>query len=319
MKKGLGRGLNALLGFDGGTEPEENQNNNSGTNGGFSAEGSAQTAEAAHNVRHIDIRKIEPNRQQPRQYFDEAALAELAESIKSFGVIQPLIVKDSGGHFSIIAGERRYRAARMAKLETLPVIVKDYTEMETLQIALIENIQRQDLTPVEEAACYKRLMEDFFFTPEDIAEKVGKNRHAVAGLVKLLELDERVQGFAAEGKLTASHAQALLTVHDGDAQLKIAERIVADGLSVRATEALIAVYVRNAEKQAARERETPEVPEKFNDDVIHAYRKAAEDLKTLLGAKVQIRHGKKKGKIEIEYYSPEELDRLLGLFRQLSI
>jgi ParB family chromosome partitioning protein len=230
MKKGLGRGVNAL---------KENKN------GDINAESAPALPGGAVEV---DIRRIEPGTGQPRKYFDEGSLQELAESIKSFGVIQPLIVKDSGGFYTIIAGERRYRAARIAKLETLPVVIKEYTEMETLQVALVENIQRKDLTPIEEALCYKRLMDDFFFTSDDIAEKVGKNKHAVAGTVRLLELDERVQRLAADEKLSASHAQALLSLKNNDEQFKCAEKIIEGQMSVRAAEAYITKVIKNAEK-----------------------------------------------------------------------
>jgi ParB family chromosome partitioning protein len=264
---------------------------------------------ASGGVIMADIRKIEPNSQQPRRYFDEDALAELAESIKVYGVIQPLIVKDNGTHYSIIAGERRFRAARIAKLTEVPVIIKDYSDMEVLQIALIENIQRQDLTPIEEALCYKRLVDDFFYSPSDIAEKIGKSKHAVTAMLQLLELDERVQGLAAEGQLTASHAKVLLTLKDGDDQLEIAEQIIEKGLSVRGAEALIT--------QMERDEQAEQIREKLPENVMAAYRRAEEDIKAALGAKVNIKPGKKKGKIEIEYYSPDELERLLTVFKQI--
>jgi ParB family chromosome partitioning protein len=295
MKKGLGRGLGALLDRDGEATAE------------VSRDGGA----AEPGVTHIDIRLIEPNAEQPRQYFNEDTLLELAESIKSFGVIQPLIVKDCGGHYAIIAGERRFRAARIARLETLPVIVKDYTPLETLQIALIENIQRQDLTPIEEATCYKRLMEDFYFSQEDIAEKIGKNRFAVSAAVRLLELDPRVRDLVASGQLTASHARLLLAIKDNEMQFACAQKIIEKDLSVRGAEALVSAMETAA---PAGERQDALVDEA----VLQAYRQAEYDLKTLFGAKVNIRQGKQKGKIEIEYFSPQELDRLLCLFKTIN-
>jgi ParB family chromosome partitioning protein len=288
IKKGLGKGLEALLG------PAETESTETAGSGG---------------VLMADIRKIEPNSQQPRRYFDEEALAELADSIKVYGIIQPLIVKDNGTHYSIIAGERRYRAARLAGLAELPVIVKDYSDMEVLQIALIENIQRQDLTPIEEALCYKRLVDDFFYSPADIAEKIGKSKHAVTAMLQLLALDERVQSLAAEGQLTASHAKVLLQLKDGDDQLGAAEQIIEKGLSVRGAEALILQMEKDEQEEVIREK-PPE-------SVLAAYRKAEEDIKLALGAKVVIKPGKKKGKIEIEYYSPDELERLLTVFKQI--
>ena len=295
-KKGLGKGLGALLSIDESEMREERAASNTGT-----VEESGTT--------HIDIRKIEPNRNQPRQYFDDVALEELADSIRTYGVIQPLILKDCGGYYSIIAGERRFRAARLANLETVPAIIKDYTELEILQVALIENIQRQDLTPIEEALCYKRLMEDFFFSQEDIAGKIGKNRTAISNAVRLLELDERVQQMVSANRLTVSHARVLLTIKDGDAQFAVAEQVLKEDLSVRAAENLVAAAL----KEASRIPESP-LPIQ-NHDMKAAYRQAEDALRELFGAKVSILQGKKKGKIEIEYYSPEELDRLLGLFK----
>lgn len=307
MKKGLGKGLGALLDLETdepGLQPAAAETS--------PAQTTQTDAVSKGGVLNVDIRKIEPNRQQPRQYFDEESLKELAESIKSFGVIQPLIVKDCGSHYAIIAGERRFRAARMAKLTELPVIIKDYSEMETLQIALIENIQRQDLTPIEEAACYKRLIEDFFFSPEDIAEKIGKSKYAVTSAVHLLELDARVQQLVAEGRLTASHARVLLTVKDGDLQYECAQKAAEEGLSVRGTETAIAA----AQKAAAASHKQKKTEEP-SLEALTAFRHAEDELKTLFGAKVNIHHGKKKGKIEIEYYSQDELDRLLCLFKTL--
>ncbi|MCL2421590.1 MAG: ParB/RepB/Spo0J family partition protein, partial [Defluviitaleaceae bacterium] len=275
--------------------------------------GGTQTG-ADSGVTEIDIRKIEPNRNQPRQYFDEAALDELADSIRTYGIIQPLILKDCGDYYNIIAGERRFRAARRANLDAVPAIVKDYTELETLQVALIENIQRQDLTPIEEALCYKRLMDDFFFSQEDIAAKVSKGRAAISSALRLLELDVRVQELVAASRLTVSHAKALLGIKDGDRQFEAAEHVAEDDLSVRATENLVAEIL--AEPQEAPMEPPAKEPEFIqNPEVAAAYRHAEEELMTLLGAKVNILQGKKKGKIEIEYYSPDELDRLLGLFK----
>jgi len=300
-RKGLGKGLGALLAIEENdlVPPEESAISVTGPDSG---------------VTLVDIRKIEPNRHQPRQYFDEDALDELADSIRNYGIIQPLILKDCGEYYSIIAGERRFRAARRANLDTVPAIVKDYTELEILQVALIENIQRQDLTPIEEAICYKRLMDDFFFSQEDIAVKIGKNRAAISNAVRLLELDTRVQELVAAGRITVSHARTLLAVKDGDLQFEAAEQIAEEDLSVRAAENLINEILLEP-KEEPKQKPDEEVSH-FNDpEVSAAYRQAEEDLMTLLGAKVNILQGKKKGKIEIEYYSPEELDRLLGLFK----
>ena len=308
VRKGLGKGLGALLGND---EPDLHKPENSATNR-LREDGAAGASGA---VALIDIRKIEPNRNQPRQYFDDVAMEELAGSIRTFGIIQPLILKDCGGYYSIIAGERRFRAARLANLESVPAIIKEYTELETLQIALIENIQRQDLTPIEEALCYKRLMDDFFFSQEDIAGKVGKNRSAISNSVRLLELDARVQEMVAEGRITVSHARTLLSLKDGDMQFAAAEQLVAEDLSVRASEALVAGILREMKEDA--EEGIKLAPQ--DEEVNAAYRQAEEELKALFSTKVSIMQGKKKGKIEIEYYSPEELDRLLRLFKSKMI
>jgi ParB family chromosome partitioning protein len=297
-KKRLGRGLGALLSLN------EEENRLSATEDSSEFESGTGSG-----VDLIDIRKIEPNENQPRQFFDDSALAELAESIKAYGIIQPLILKDCGGYYSIIAGERRYRAARLANIESVPAIIKDYTDLEILQVALIENIQRQDLTPIEEAVCYRRLIDDFFFSQEDIAVKIGKNRSAISSIVRLLELDKRVQDLISAGRLTISHARVLLALKDGDIQFETAEHAAEDDLSVRETENLVALIQTKAE-EANKEEAKEKKP-----DMKAIYRHAEDELKTLFGAKVNILQGKKKGKIEIEYYSPEELDRLLGLFK----
>lgn len=353
-RKGLGRGLGALLAI----EEEDTQESQHSQQ-----ENPSKTPEISlgnESITQIDIRKIEPNRSQPRQYFDDASLEELADSIRTYGIIQPLILKKSGGFYSIIAGERRFRAARLANLESVPAIIKDYTELETLQIALIENIQRQDLTPIEEAVCYKRLMEDFFFSQEDIAAKIGKNRTAVSNSIKLLDLDPRVQDLVSLGEITVSHARVLYTVKDGDNQYELANLAAVENLSVRATENLVndfqSKFIKDQQDQENQdgqrellesellesgllesglleselmESEYEDIEDITEDDISDqglmsmnnmqaAYRQAEEDLKSIFGAKVNILQGKKKGKIEIEYYSPEELDRLLGLFKVIS-
>ena len=283
-KKGLGRGLGALI-----TQPDAPRADNPG--------GSVE----------IDILKIEPNRQQPRKYFGEEQLNELAESIKQHGLIQPLIVKsEEGGYYSIITGERRYRAARIAKLSTVPVIIKEYSESETLQIALIENIQRQDLNPIEEARCFKRLADEYFYTRENIADKINKSRGYVSNALSLLNLGERAAELLEDGRLPASHARMLTGVKNGEKQNELAEKTINEGLSLRALENLI------KREQEKHEKEKP--PQRADR---YKYRHLEDDLKNIFGTKVSIKDGKSKGFIEIEYYSPEELDRLLGLFKSI--
>jgi len=313
MKKGLGKGINALLG---GVE-------SAGQARDLAEQGTKPVIPEAvqptsSGAMMVDIRKVEPNPTQPRQFFDESSLEELAESMKTFGIVQPLLVKDNGGYYTIIAGERRYRAARIAQLTEVPVIIKEYTEMEILQVALIENIQRQDLTSIEEANCYKRLMDDFFFSAEDIAAKLGKNKHSVTSSLLLLELTSRAQELASEGKLTASHARVLLTVEDKDLQEEVAEKIAEEGLSVRAAESMVSNILKIAALEAAKEQqEEPTKDDSFDiqENATYAYRRAESELKRVLGSQVHIRPGKKVSKIEIEYYSTEDLDRILGVFK----
>ena len=312
-RKGLGRGLEALI--DTGNETSHTQPEQSNTP--FSTTFAPPIR--PDGVSQIDIRRIEPNRGQPRQYFDDAALAELADSIKSYGIIQPIVLKDSGTYFSIIAGERRFRAARLAGLTEVPAIVKDYTDVEILQIALIENIQRQDLTPIEEASCYKRLIDDYFFTTEAISEKIGKNRTTVSNIIRLLELDERVQELVSAGRITISHARVLLGLKDKDIQFATAEQVAEDDLSVRVTENLVNQLIKDAEEAENPPPPTAEEEPEADPNVNEAYRQAEDELQTLFGAKVNILQGKKKGKIEIEYYSPNELDRLIGYFKSRSM
>jgi len=314
MKKGLGRGLNALL--DGVNSAGEARIRKENT-----PEATKETGQLdeSGSVVMVDIRKVEPNPTQPRKFFDESALAELADSMKALGIIQPLVVnKEKDGRYTIIAGERRYRAARLAQITEVPVVVKEYTEMEMLQAAIIENIQRQDLTSIEEAVSYKRLMTEFFFSADDIALKLGRNKHAIISALHLLELAPPVQQLAAESKITASHAKALLSVEDPELQAYCAEKIVLEGLSVRAAETMIAQELKltekaldKAKKDAANDKASAAAMESINN----AYRKAETELKRVLGSQVHIRPGKKVSKIEIEYYSLQDLERIMEIFK----
>ncbi|MDR2938812.1 MAG: ParB/RepB/Spo0J family partition protein [Clostridiales bacterium] len=289
MKKGLGKGINALI-----STPISN----------ISAESEEQQKSGAVLV---DINKIEPNLNQPRKFFDNESLAELAESIKSYGIIQPLLVKDEGAYFSLIAGERRWRAARIAKLTEVPVIIKDYNEVDTIQVALIENIQREDLNPIEEAECYQRLMDEFFFTQEDIANKIGKSRSLISTFLNLLNLDDRVKNFIAEGKISATHGKLLLQVTDSEKQFSVCENFIENKMSARQAEEYIQI-INNPPKF-----EIKKVKVEINPK--DKYKNIETDLKSLLGTKVNIKDGKSKGKIEIEYYSNEELDRLIMILK----
>ncbi|MDR1537726.1 MAG: ParB/RepB/Spo0J family partition protein [Clostridiales bacterium] len=256
-------------------------------------------------IQMIDINRIEPNKRQPRKKFDDEALGELAESIKLFGILQPLLVKEEDGFYSVIAGERRWRAARLAKLKEVPAIVKNYTDLETLQIALIENIQRQDLNPIEEAECFKKLIDEFFFSQEDIAQKVGRSRTYVTYAVGLLNLDSRIQEFIMDGKITPSHARVISQLEDPEKQVSCAESIIEKELSAREAERMILAYKNSPSEKEKPAKKAPE-PD---------FLRIEEELKNLFGTKVVIHDGRKKGKIEIEYYSKDELDRLLLLFK----
>jgi len=265
-------------------------------------------------VLEIDINKIEPNKDQPRKRFDEHSLAELADSITQFGIIQPIVViKMNENYYKIVAGERRWRAARIAQLKTVPVIVKDLEEMEVLQIALIENIQRQDLNPIEEALCYQQLCDVFFFRQEDIATKVGKSRASISGMLSLLKLDPRVQNLIAEGKLSAGHGRKLLEIECENVQFEIAEKIIEEELNIGQISAHLETLYKQDSTEELKEESKPSVIDKS------LYKSIEKDLMNALGTKVIIKDKKDKGKIEIEYYGHDELDRLIGLFKKTNL
>ena len=251
----------------------------------------------------VRISKIEPNKEQPRRNFDEDALIELSESIKQHGVLQPIIVQDRKDYYEIIAGERRWRAAKLAGLKEVPVIVKKFTDQEILEISLIENIQRENLNPIEEAIAYKRLLEEFHLKQDEVAERVSKSRTAVTNSMRLLKLDERVQQMVIDEKLSTGHARALLGIEDLELQYQTANKVFDESLSVREVEKL--VKIMNAPKKEVKK---PEINQAVYDDM-------SERLKQLMGTKVQILpKNNEKGKIEIEYYSSDELERIIDLF-----
>lgn len=251
----------------------------------------------------LKINQIEPNREQPRKNFDEEALQELSESIRQFGILQPLIVQERDDYYVIIAGERRWRAAKLAGLKEVPVIIRKMSEQEIVEISLIENIQRENLNPIEEAAAYKRLLTEFQLKQEEVAERVGKSRTAVTNSMRLLKLDERVQQMIVEGMLSTGHARALLSVEDPDLQFQTANKVYNDNLNVREVERLVKKIGK--EKPAKKERD-------FQQDAV--FQDLEEKMKAALGTKVSInRKNEKKGKIEIEYYSIEELERLMEI------
>ncbi len=251
----------------------------------------------------VKLSEVEPNREQPRKHFDEETLQELADSIKKYGVIQPLLVEKKEKYYEIIAGERRWRAAKLAGLKEIPVVLKELSEQEKMEIALIENIQREDLNPIEEAQAYKRLLDEFHLKQEDVANSVSKSRSAITNTMRLLKLDERVQDMVAGEELSAGHARALLSISDVDKQYELALKIVEKGLSVREVEALL------KKKPAKEEKEEVNTAEEL------IYRNFENNLKELYGTKVSIKNQKGKGKIEISYYSVEELERILEMLQ----
>ena len=257
-------------------------------------------------VVEIDINKIEPNSKQPRKRFEEAALEGLAASIKECGIIQPVIVKKNGDFYELVAGERRWRASKIAGLKKIPSIIRVFDEENLFEVALVENLQREDLNAIEEANGYKRLSEEFELSQEEISRKVSKSRSAVANAMRLLNLDERVQNFVVEGKLSGGHARALLSLEDGYVQFELAERVLEDGLSVRQVESLV-------KHRLSGKSDGEEKISKFNTETFILIE---EQLKNLLGTKVKLKNKQNKGKIEIEFYSNDDLDRLLCLINK---
>lgn len=286
IERGLGRGLGALLG-DAALQSQE---------GGSLS---------------LPISQVEPGLKQPRKRFEEEALQDLADSIRTHGIIQPLTVRRlSSGYYQIIAGERRWRAAKLAGLTEVPAVIIEADDRKVMELGLIENLQREDLNPIEEANGYKVLMEEYGLTQEEVSQRVGKSRPAVANALRLLALPDPVCQLLEEGKLSAGHARAILSVPNGGLQMQLAKKVVEDGLSVRQTEAL-------AKRLAAGEKETPPSPASTGPDLSIYFKEAEKSLAARFGRKVHIINGKKKGKIELEYYNPDDLNTLLELLEQL--
>lgn len=251
----------------------------------------------------VKISKVGPNKEQPRKQFEEDSLMELADSIRQFGIIQPLIVQEKNGFYEIIAGERRWRAAKLAGLKEVPVIVKEYTDIEVVEISLIENIQRESLNPIEEAIAYKRLLEEFHLKQDEVAERVSKSRTTVTNSMRLLKLDERVQQMVIDDMLTTGHARALLGIEDPELQVTTAARVFDEKLSVREVEKI----VKDIQKG-----KTEKKKEKVVQDFI--YTDLEEKMKSVIGSKISINQKPKgNGKIEIEYYSKDDLERIIDL------
>lgn len=272
-KKGLGKGLEALI-------PNIYTNEKE--------------------ITELKINDIDPNVSQPRKRFDEEALKTLAESIKVHGVVQPIIVTREKGRYKIVAGERRWRAARMAELKTIPAIIKDYVEKEVLEIALIENIQRQDLNPIEEAEAFQKLVEEYGLKQEEIAITIGRSRSAVANCLRLLSLDDRVKEMVAQGIISGGHARTLAAIKDGELQYKLAKEFEKKAMSVRDAEELIRKVTTKKETEPKKD----DNKKQFTEDI-------SDKLKSVLGTKVYLEDRKNKGKIVIEYFSNDELERIL--------
>ena len=294
VKKGLGKGLDSLI-----TNKVEKP---------VDAKAVAN-ADGNNGAVLMNINKVEPNREQPRKKFDEDTLLELSESIKQFGVLQPLLVTERKDYFEIIAGERRWRAAKLAGIKEVPVIIGKYTEQEIAEISLIENIQREDLNPIEEAQAYKRLLTEFNLKQDEVAERVSKSRTAVTNAMRLLKLSDKVQQMLIDEMLTTGHARALLAIEDEEKQYEVAQKIFDEKLNVRDTEKLV--------KNLQNEKNNPtSTTNKIDPQIIAIYRDLEEQMKSLLGTKVHINpKDEKKGKLEIEYYSQDELDRIIDLLR----
>lgn len=277
-KRGLGKGLGALI-------PENEEK--------------VQNA-----IIELKITDVEANDKQPRKAFDDQALTDLSESIKEHGVVQPIIVRQVGNGYQIIAGERRWRASRLAGKKTIPAIVKECSNLEVMELALIENLQREDLNSIEEALAYKSLIEEYKMTQEDISKKIGKSRPAIANSLRLLQLPHIIKEMIAAGKMTQGHARALLAIDGEKKQLEIAEKIISQQLNVRQIEKLA--------KETKHKEKTENQPDEYQIEI----NQLEERLKAALGTKVSIQHKNNKGRIEIEYYSNEELERILELLEK---
>lgn len=282
-KFGLGKGLGALI-------PEESLQQQSSNN--------------ENGINLISINLIKPTVDQPRKSFDEEKIIQLSESIKEHGIIQPIILKKEGKTYNIVAGERRWRAAKIAGIKEIPSIIMDLSDKEILEISLIENIQRQDLNPIEEAIAYRKLLEDFNLTQEQLSSRIGKSRTAIANCLRLLNLDKRVQEYLIDGVITEGHGRAILSIEDKDLQYKLAQSVIDEGLSVRETERLIKSFINEKKKLEPQEK-----------NINPYYIDIKDKLESLFGTKVLLMDKKNKGRIEIEYYSQEDLQRILDILK----
>lgn len=272
-KSGLGKGLGALI-------------------------SSANSEESG--VREIKINEIEPNLNQPRKNFNDEKLLQLSESIKQHGIVQPIIVKREDETYRIVAGERRWRAARLAGLTSVPVIIKELSNKQVMEVALIENLQREDLNAIEEAEAFERLIKEYNLTQEEVSTAVGRSRSAIANSIRLLGLSEKIKGFVINGELSSGHARALIAIQDSTLQQKVADEVISKNLNVRETEKLVKKYLSQKVKLKPQQKKAEQI-------------EIEDKLKNIFGTKVQLISNNKKGKILIEYYSMDELDRILEL------
>lgn len=314
-KRGLGKGLGAFFGDEVVQEVTRDQMSEKGElrdseNGDNPAVQKKEEDKESGEI-FVKVSRIEPNHEQPRKDFKEEQLQELADSIRQYGVLQPLLVQKRGDLYEIIAGERRWRAAKMAGIKEIPVVIREYGKQQAMEIALIENVQREDLNPIEEAIAYQRLMQEFHLKQEEIAERVSKNRSTITNSMRLLNLVPEVQQMLVEGLISSGHARSLLALSDPEQQILLAERIIRDHLSVREVEKAVKAMGK-ASKEKKREKE------KEDEALELIFRNLEERMKSVVGTKVNInRKDRSKGKIEIEYYSEAELERIVELIETI--
>lgn len=307
-RTGLGKGLGAIFGED---VVENHQGNVSRETSEKQAETNSNREDIPGKEYMVRMSLIEPNTGQPRKSFDSDSIQELADSIKKYGVLQPLLVQKKGDRYEIVAGERRWRAAKEAGLKEIPVVIREYTKQQSMEIALIENVQREDLNPIEEAMAYQQLMQEFELTQEEIAERVSKNRVTITNSLRLLKLDKRVQEMLIQGLITGGHARALLSLEDKEQQYQISLKVIGEKLSVREVEKLVKSFGKP--KKTAKEKEKED-----EKDLTIIFRDLEERMKQVMGTKVIInKRDRNKGKIEIEYYSEAELERLVELIESI--
>ncbi len=296
LGKGLGKGLDSLIPDKVGSQEQPAE-------------------EAKKEEVMVNINKVEPNRDQPRKNFNEDALLELSESIKQFGVLQPLLVQDKDTYYEIVAGERRWRAAKMAGMKEIPIIIKSLTPREMVEVSLIENIQREDLNPIEEAIAFKRLLTEFNLKQDEVAERVSKSRTTVTNSMRLLKLNDKVQQMIVDEMITTGHARALLSIEDQDLQFTAAQKIFDEKLSVRETEKLVKQILKDGKPGKVKPEEDSEEIKRLKT----VYHDIEEKMKQALGTKVIINYkDKNKGKIEIEYYDSNQLEHLFEMFQSIS-